>query len=135
MNIKRAVFAVVLLVWVFPADNAMCAEGDYYLYDRIGDLRLIGAAKDLYTDRMDGTGKRRVTSTPETPERDAFFSKDGRYIIYMTDESRRFAGGIIDIRYNYFLQPIDGDDAAKSKIDEFTYRDLKKERIREKRGP
>jgi hypothetical protein len=79
-----------------------------------------------------------LTATSTVIERDAFFTKDGVYVAYETDESRYFAKGISDIKYLYFLLRLTGKEDAyeeatqRVEIDQFTYKDLKQERKGEK---
>lgn len=136
-SIKTIILATLLTVGSFLTEcvnphSIAVSDMNYSFFDRIGEIRVVGRNKDLYIEKMDGSDSRRITSTAETYERDAFFSKDGRYVVYETDESRHFSGGVADIKYNYFMQLIDGNDTTKIEIDEFMYRDLKKERIIEK---
>lgn len=111
---------------------------EFAFFDRLGELRLVSREKDLYVEKLDGSEKRRLTSTSLVVERDAFFSKGGIYVVYETDESRYYAKGISDIKYRYFLLRLTGKEEAdeevnqRIEIDRFTYKDLKREREKEK---
>jgi WD40 repeat protein len=46
-----------------------------------GDMVLVSKDNDIYLQMIDGSDSRAVTSNRDVFERDAFFSKDGRYIL------------------------------------------------------
>lgn len=139
-NIKELVLVTVLTIGLLLAECATThpiawGEVKYIFFDRIGEMKLVSRENDLYIEKVDGSDKRKITSTSEIFERDAFFSKDGRYVLYETDESKYLMKGVADIKYSRFLQPVDENDSKKIEIDEFMYRDFKRERIKDKNNP
>lgn len=52
-------------------------------YDLKEEYRLVGKNNDVYLEKEDGTESKQVTYTPKMPEQAAFFSKDGKKIVYL----------------------------------------------------
>jgi len=131
-----AVMAIVTLAFfagITMTGRAVAGEKAYYLYDRIGDLLLISKDKDIYIQSLDGTREFRLTKTRTDFERDAFFSKDGRFVLYELDKSRYFPNGeIVEFEVEHFLQPSDRDDSARQSIDVVLYKDYKEARMKDK---
>ena len=141
MNSKKIVgiFIVTALLFAIGIEISPIAAAKketYYFFDRTGDHLLVSKDNDIYIRTLDGITRTRITESADVLEKDAFFSKDGRYVLFMVDKSRYFAG-IADINIKYFAQPIDGDKTNRVEISEEIYRDFKKERITayEKPGP
>ena len=117
---------------------AICAEeqtrddSGAYFYDRYGDMMLVGRDNDIYIDKIDGTDSRKVTSTPDLIELDAFFGLGGRYVVYKTEKKISVFDKTHDYVYEYFMQKIDDTDMKKTKINDLVYRDLKMQRVRER---
>ena len=108
-------------------------EKEYYLFDRMGDLLLVREEKDIYLVMLiEARKKVRITKTHDIVERDAFFSRDGRYIFFEIDKSKYYPDGTAEIKFEYFRQPIDEDDKKRMKIEEDVYRDFKRERVADK---
>ena len=74
------------------ADRAKrITEVGYEFFDMREDQRLVGRNNDVYFEKEDGTESKRVTYTPNTPEQAAFFSKDGKKIVYLeTNENKSY---------------------------------------------
>lgn len=138
MKTIQTLFLVILLAGaLFAVDwvTAYSAEGEQqgtYFFDRLGDLVLIGKEKELYIQRIDGSNRKKITSTPDITELDAFFGYGGRYVVYKAEKKKSAFDKKPHYKYKYFMQPIDENDLKKREIDEFIYRDFKKERIRER---
>ncbi|MFH1594689.1 MAG: hypothetical protein ABID09_08345 [Candidatus Omnitrophota bacterium] len=130
---SRATFIAAVSLATLAALSNIAAEDKnaYRLFDRIGDLLLISKENDIFMQMVDGTKKGRVTESIDVQEKDAFFSKDGRYILFMIDDSKYFAG-VKDVRIYCYLRPIDGDKASIIEITEELYKDFKKERLSDK---
>lgn len=131
---------IVVFILCFLAIGAECAaqqeamkdDSEAYFYDRYGDLMLIGRGMDIYIEMIDGSDSRKITSTLDLPELDAFFGLGGRYVLYKVEKKTSVFDKTHDYQNEYFMQKTDDTDITKVKIGELVYRDLKMERIREK---
>jgi len=131
---------VVVLLLLSLALGAECMaqqdmvkdDSEAYFYDRWGDLMLIGRGMDIYIEKIDGSDSRKITSTLDLPELDAFFGLGGRYVLYKVDKKLSVFDKAHDYQNEFFMQKTDETDGKKIKINELLYRDLKQERIREK---
>lgn len=135
--VNTLILVILLTGALFVVDgvtpySAANGEPKTYFFDRLGDLVLFGKEKDLYIERIDGGSLKKITSTPEIAELDAFFAYGGRYIVYKAEKKKRPFDKKPHYKYKYFMLPIDESDLKKKEIDEFVYRDFKKKRIREK---
>ena len=85
---------------------------NYGFMDRKGEERLVKKNNDLYIENLDRNEGRRITNTPDIEEWRAFFSKDGKQILYSTEVSHFFG-----LDYNHYRQPVNGDDSQRIEID------------------
>ena len=122
-------FAVERIVPCWAANE----DEKIHFFDRLGDLLLISQKKELYIKKLDALKGRKITSTPEIEEVDAFFGYGGRYVIYKTEGKKSAFDRKPSYKYKYYMQPIDANDLKKEEIDEFIYRDFKKKRLLEKK--
>jgi Tol biopolymer transport system component len=99
-----------------PVNNVQNQVGYEKFFDSQGDERLIEKNNDLYLEKIDGSESRRITNTPKIKERTAYFSKNGRYIVYF-DET-------ISDGYGAYLVQTNEDDSRKIKISEDEARKL-----------
>ena len=133
---EKAVFAPIAAVFLFVAVYAAAiadnGASEYYLYDRVGDLRLVGKSKDIYLERFTSGEIRKITATPDVYEPDAFFSNDGRYVLYRAENKKRAFDKTPEPASRYFIQPVDDTDLKRKEIDQFLYKDYKKERLKAK---
>ena len=89
--------------------------------DSYNGLKIISENYDLYIETMDGKDKRRITNTPDVKETWAFFTKDGKSVIYQTTDSNFTTE-------RYFIQPIDKDDGSKEEMSDGQYSIFHQER-------
>jgi hypothetical protein len=86
--------------------------------ERIKDIyngyKLISENNDLIIEKIDGSEKRKITSSPYITEHMGFISKDGKCILYRTTDETYS-------KDDFFIQPFDKDDSNKEKIDRETY--------------
>ena len=139
MKTVRMLFLVILLTgtlfmvdWVI-ARSAVSEEGKTYFFDRLGDLMLVGREDQLYIQRIDGSNRRKITSTLDVIKLDAFFGYGGRYVMYKTVKKKSGFDKKRNYEHKYYMQLIDDNDLKKKEIDVFIYRDFKKKRIRERK--
>ncbi|MFC1590781.1 hypothetical protein ACFL42_04745 [Candidatus Omnitrophota bacterium] len=128
------IYAAFCIFLALPGSAEDEEEKEYRLFDRIGNLLLVYKDKDVYIQDVEGKELVRSTTTRDVFERDAFFSRDGRHIMYEVDKSRRYPNGDIDVEIHHYMQEIDKNDKHKQKIEEVLYRDFKKERLKDKHG-
>jgi hypothetical protein len=123
---------VFLAGWLLLECRAGELEEKEYFYDRIGDLMLVGRGKDLYVERLDTGKSRKVTNTVDIKEIDAFFAHGGDIIVYKAERKVSAFDKTPSFEYNLFMQSTDKTDLKKTQIDYFLYRDLKRERVKQR---
>lgn len=74
---------------------------------------LILKDNDIYLQKIDGTGSKQITHTPQLKEHTAVFSADGNYIIFV---ERYDAPRGKDPIFEYFVIKSDSDDSTKREI-------------------
>lgn len=95
---------------------------DGYLFmdtnEKLG-IRLIRINNDLYTEKMDKTGRQQITHTPNIKEK-GFFAKNSDYIAYNEYTIDYFLGISADAPtfLGYYLVKIGEDDSKRIKITE-----------------
>lgn len=138
----RGMFLALILTGLFILGLSECTitdlsyaqsqtnQTDYEFMDRRGELRLVRRDNDLYVENLEGGESRRVTFTPNVKE-EGKFSKDGRYIVYLTSgpDAKRYEAGAHGYRADFYaekfyFQPIDGDDKEKTEITFMEFLDL-----------
>jgi hypothetical protein len=129
--ISVALLLVMPYVGVCEEDQTRDDSGAYF-YDRYGDLMLVGRDNDIYIDKIDGSESRKVTSTPDLIELDAFLGLGGRYVLYKTEKKVSVFDKTHDYQFEYFMQKIDDTDLKKTRINDLVYRDIKMQRVRER---
>ncbi|MDB4349743.1 hypothetical protein OAA99_02180 [Omnitrophica bacterium] len=133
-GIKRSLLTVLLAGALLAAGcliaDIALSDDEPYFFDRLGELMLIGRGRDLYIIRMESGAKRKITSTPEVTEEDAFFSNDGRFVLYKTKKKKSAFDKTSSPEVERFMQPIDANDLQREEINFFLYKDFKKERIK-----
>jgi len=135
---RKPVACIFIVLGVFLAGylllecNAFEFESKPYFYDRVGELMLVGKGKDIYVERLDTGVSRKVTNTPDIKEIDAFFAQGGAVIVYKAQKKKSAFDKSSSYEYNLFMQPTDKNDLKKTAIDYFLYRDLKRERLRQR---
>ncbi|MEE8360268.1 MAG: hypothetical protein V3S04_05010 [Candidatus Omnitrophota bacterium] len=126
------VSVVFLAGYLLLECSASGFESEPYFYDRVGELMLVGKGKDIYVERLDTGVSRKVTNTPDIRELDAFFAQGGAIIVYKAQRKKSAFDRSSSYEYTLFMQPTDKNDLKKRAIDYFLYRDLKRERLRQK---
>ena len=135
---KKPITSIFIVSVVFLAGclllecSAFGLENEPYFYDRVGELMLVGKGKDIYVERLDTGVSRKVTNTPDIRELDAFFAQGGAIIVYKAEQKKSAFDRSSSYEYNLFMQPTDKNDLKKRAIDYFLYRDLKRERIKQR---
>ena len=129
MIMKRIIVylhVVSILILAGYLSSVCWAEGDEvkdYFYDRIGDLMLVGSANDLYVVRLDTGKRRKVTSTTDIRELDAFLANGGALVVYKAERKKSAFDKKPSYEYDLYMQPVDKTDLNKERIDYFLYRD------------
>lgn len=65
-----------------PSTMQRSEIGYEQFYDSQGDYKLVGKNNDVYIERLDGSESRQITHTPSMKEGYAYFTKNGKYILY-----------------------------------------------------
>lgn len=135
---KKIVVSIHIIIFIFLAGCFIleCEAGEFesksYFYDRIGELMLVGKGMDIYVERLDAGTSRRITNTSDIRELDAFFAQGGSIVVYKAEQKKSAFDRTPSYEYNLFMQPTDKNDLRKTRIGYFLYRDLKKERIKQR---
>ena len=89
----------------------------YAFMDKSGDMKIVLKKGDLYIERLDGSGSRKITHTPNIAEKKAYFSKDGKYVCYISLKEE-----VSDWRkpdnYTWYIQSIEEDDSQRREVSE-----------------
>jgi hypothetical protein len=94
---------------------ANAAAGDVDYVNSCGEHRIVRINHDLYIEKLDGSERRQLTNTPDIEEGGAFFTKDGKYIVYFEGEPTADSRIDSQDRQNYIIKS-DGNDSMRRKI-------------------
>jgi len=93
----------------YAAENNMGYE---QFFDSRGDYKLVERNNDLYFEKIDGSESRQVTHTPSIREAGAYFSRGGKYILYIEDVFNDYT----QTRGKHYRINFDGDDSNRKQI-------------------
>ncbi len=97
----------------------------YQFMDKREEVQIIKRSGDLYletldsrTNDFDDSKSKRITFSPKEYKASAHFSKDGKYVLYATEER----GWSLD--FKFYVQPTEADDSLRREVEASEYGNL-----------
>ena len=91
-----------------------------YFHQQKGEYQLVSRKNDLYLEKLDGSGGRRLTHTPDNGEFNARFVADGKYIVYL-----QLANNFPLESHRAFIIPADKEDNERREINQEQFENLR----------
>lgn len=95
-------------------EPALSRDGNFIVYTvTMANLERDEPQSDLWRVRYDGTGRVRLTHTPDSSESHPEWSADGKFIAFLSDRKVDGEAGDDDAKTQVWLMPTDGGEARR----------------------